>query len=49
MKTGNIALTQGHLIRMDHGVARDNMSQDGAPDIIVAIKKGVFIFERIKR
>jgi len=42
-----------HLIDDDSGVGLlvvvKDMNQDGLPDIIVANKKGVFIFERIKR
>jgi hypothetical protein len=42
-----------HLIDTDSGVGLvvivKDMNQDGLPDIIIANKKGVFIFERIKR
>jgi FG-GAP-like repeat len=42
-----------HLIDDDSGVGLvvvvKDMNQDGLPDIIVSNKKGVFIFERIKR
>jgi hypothetical protein len=42
-----------HLIDNDSGVGLlvivKDINQDGLPDIIVANKKGVFIFERIKR
>ncbi|HET6999748.1 MAG TPA: VCBS repeat-containing protein [Puia sp.] len=42
-----------HLIDTDSGVglvvAVKDMNQDGLPDIIISNKKGVFIFERIKR
>ncbi len=42
-----------HLIDRDSGVGLvvvvKDMNQDGLPDIIIANKKGVFIFERIKR
>jgi len=42
-----------HLIDSDSGVGLvvvvNDINQDGRPDIIIANKKGVFIFERIKR
>jgi hypothetical protein len=42
-----------HLIDDDSGVGLlvvvKDINQDGLPDIIIANKKGVFIFERIKR
>jgi len=42
-----------HLIDNDSGVGLvvvvKDINQDGRPDIIIANKKGVFIFERIKR
>jgi hypothetical protein len=42
-----------HLIDNDSGVGLvvvvKDINQDGRPDIIIANKKGVFIFEKIKR